>query len=220
MNFEVRLWDSDFFDKRIGDVGRPSCDQVNQDFDLITTKVSSQDEDKISILNQANFVFCEGEATFSKQLVDVKVIAGVESLKKEDLPTVANLTDGLYRSSRFKSPWFTEKEKDDFYREWLKKAVLGQFDDICMVKRVSGNIAGFVTVKANKDGASIGLIGVLPEYQALGLGKALIECAESYAFKQGCKVLSVATQLSNLKAMNLYIKSGFALQQTAYWFYK
>ncbi len=220
MNFELRLWDSEFFDKRIGDIDWSSCAQANQNLDLVTTKVSSQDEDKIRLLNQASFVFCEGEATFSKQLVDVKVTTDVESLKKEDLSSVANLTDDLYRSSRFKSPWFTEKEKNDFYSEWLKKAVLGQFDDICMVKRVSGNIAGFVTVKVNKCSASIGLIGVLPEYQALGLGKALIECAESYAFKQGCKTLSVATQLSNLKAMNLYIKSGFSLQQTAYWFYK
>ncbi|PNH97541.1 WavS [Vibrio diazotrophicus] len=139
---------------------------------------------------------------------------------KDNLPAVQNLTDGLYLSSRFKSPWFTEEEKEGFYREWLKKAVLGQFDDLCMIKRVDGNIAGFVTVRVDNDDASIGLIGVLPEYQALGLGRALIQCAESYAVEKGCKNLSVATQLSNLSAMNLYMKSGYSLQQTAYWFYK
>ena len=220
MNFELRRWDSDFFSRHIGDVNWSSSSNECLPLDLITTKVSSRDEDKIGLLNQAGFVFCEGEALFVKQLLNVKHLIEVERLGKDDLPAVQNLTDGLYLSSRFKSPWFTEEEKDSFYREWFKKAVLGQFDDLCMIKRVDGNIAGFVTVRVDNDDASIGLIGVLPEYQALGLGRALIHCAESYAVEKGCKNLSVATQLSNLKAMNLYMKSGYFLQQTAYWFYK
>lgn len=220
MNFELRQWDSDFFSRHIGDVNWSPSSNESLHLDLITTKVSSRDEDKIGLLNQAGFVFCEGEALFVKPLLNVKHLIEVERLGKDDLPAVQNLTDGLYLSSRFKSPWFTEEEKDGFYWEWFKKAVLGQFDDLCMIKRVGGNIAGFVTVRVDNDDASIGLIGVLPEYQALGLGRALIQCAESYAVEKGCKNLSVATQLSNLKAMNLYMKSGYSLQQTAYWFYK
>lgn len=220
MNFELRRWDSDFFSRHIGDVNWSTSSNQHLHLDLITTKVSSRDEDKICLLNQAGFVFCEGEALFVKSLLDVKLLTEVERLGKDALPVVQNLTDGLYLSSRFKSPWFTEEEKDCFYREWFKKAILGQFDDLCMIKRVDGKIAGFVTVRVDNDDASIGLIGVLPEYQALGLGKSLIHCAESYAFEQGCKTLSVATQLSNLKAMNLYMRSGYSLQQTAYWFYK
>ncbi|WP_236011777.1 GNAT family N-acetyltransferase [Vibrio paracholerae] len=222
MNFELRHWDSDFFSRQIGDVSwssEPSCSE-SRGLDLITTKVSSTEEDKIRILNQAGFTLCEGEALFLKPLRQVKILTGVERLGVNDLPTLRNLTDGLYLSSRFKAPWFTEEEKDSFYREWLRKAVLSQFDDLCMVKRVDTKIAGFVTVRVEGDHASIGLIGVLPEYQTLGLGKALIECAESYAFEHGCKHLSVATQLSNIKAMNLYMKSGYSLQNTAYWFYK
>ncbi|WP_245879055.1 GNAT family N-acetyltransferase [Vibrio diazotrophicus] len=220
MNFELRQWDSDFFSRLIGDVNWSPSSNEQLPLDLITTKVSSRDEDKIGLLNQAGFVFCEGEALFVKPLINVKHLIEVERLGKDNLPAVQNLTDGLYLSSRFKSPWFTEEEKEGFYREWLKKAVLGQFDDLCMIKRVDGNIAGFVTVRVDNDDASIGLIGVLPEYQALGLGRALIQCAESYAVEKGCKNLSVATQLSNLSAMNLYMKSGYSLQQTAYWFYK
>lgn len=220
MNFELRRWDSNFFSRLIGDVNWSPSSNEQLPLDLITTKVSSREEDKIGLLNQAGFVFCEGEALFVKQLLNVKHLIEVERLGENDLPVVQNLADGLYLSSRFKSPWFTEEEKDGFYREWLKKAVLGQFDDLCMIKRVDGNIAGFVTVRVENDDASIGLIGVLPEYQALGLGRALIQCAESYAVEKGCKNLYVATQLSNLKAMNLYMKSGYSLQQTAYWFYK
>lgn len=57
-------------------------------------------------------------------------------------------------------------------------------------------------------------------YQGQGIGKQLLKLAEQYALNNQCKKIQVATQTSNLAAINLYVKNNYTVNQSAYWLYR
>ncbi len=220
LTYCLREWDSAFFNRRIGDINLATHNHFKDTlFDLITTKVCSDDVNLISSLNQNGFQYCEGEVTFSKMLSNQSHI-DFDIADESDLPQLSSLVDGMYKYSRFKSPWFTPEEKDFFYKTWLKKAVLGQFDDVCIIFRQKKTIRGFVTLKLSSNSATIGLIGVNHLCRGQGIGCKLIQCCESYLVNKNIQLIQVATQTSNVAAINLYIKNDFLVENTSVWLYK
>lgn len=221
MKYQEREFDCQFFRRRIADVDWSVDSRADFSPELITTKVQSVEVSKIEILNTQGFQFCEGEISYLKTIELQNLVDNPCSLlDASNLHEVVGLLDGMYTNSRFKKPWFDCHERDRFYQEWLKKALLGEFDDICLAYRINDEIAGFVTIKFNQICATIGLIGVLPRFQGQGIGRILLESAEVATMQQGLNKISVSTQLSNLIAMNLYAKNGYQVSGTAYWFYR
>ncbi|WFB48045.1 GNAT family N-acetyltransferase [Vibrio coralliilyticus] len=222
MKYQVREFDSAFFERSIYDVDWSGVHQNLANSGLVTTKVSSLDKTKIAQLNENEFKFCEGEVSYCKDIQsDKKRQNHCNYLEQSHLEVMSGFLDGLYVNSRFKMPWFTCCERDKFYNEWLRKAVLSEFDDICLAYWVESEIAGVVTLKFNKESATIGLIAVSPEFNGQGIGKKLLDSAEFVTNDiYGLKKISVATQLSNVGAMRFYAKQGYQVVTTAYWFYK
>ncbi|MCZ4294788.1 GNAT family N-acetyltransferase [Vibrio sinaloensis] len=221
LKYQEREFDSQFFRRRIADVDWSTDSKGSFSPELVTVKVQSSEVGKIEMLNTQGFQFCEGEISYYKSIESQSLIdTPCNLLNASNLHEVMGLLDGMYTNSRFKKPWFDIHERDRFYQEWLKKALLGEYDDICLAYRVNGEIAGFVTLKFNQVGATIGLIGVLPRFQGKGIGRLLLESAEIATMQQGLYKISVSTQLSNLIAMNLYAKHGYQVSGTAYWFYR
>lgn len=221
MKYQEREFDSKFFQRRIADVDWSVDSKADFAPELVTSKVQSSEVSKIEMLNTQGFQFCEGEISYRKTIELKNVIdTPCNLLNASNLHEVAGLLDGMYTNSRFKKPWFDSHERDRFYQEWLKKALLGEFDDVCLAYRINDEIAGFVTIKFNQTCATIGLIGVLSRFQGQGIGRILLESAEVATMQQGLNKISVSTQLSNLIAMNLYVKHGYQVSGTAYWFYR
>ncbi|WP_245609277.1 GNAT family N-acetyltransferase [Vibrio pacinii] len=220
MNYQEREFDSQFFRRRIAGVDWSVDSKADYSPQLVTVKVSSSEMRKIEMLNTQGFQFCEGEISYCKIIESQNLVDNqCNLLDASSLHEVMGLLDGMYTNSRFKKPWFDDQERDRFYQEWLKKALFGEYDDICLAYRINNEIAGFVTIKFNQACATIGLIGVLPRFQSKGIGRILLESAEIAVMQQGLNKISVATQLSNLRAMNLYAKHGYQVSGTAYWFY-
>lgn len=220
LRYQVRSWDSSFFKRKIGDIDWTSAgsgDATN--FELITTKIASDDSEKIYLLNQADFHYCEGEISFTKNL-NKQVSSEFETADDSDIPALMKLAQNLYQHTRFKAPWFNKNEANTFYCEWLQKAVKGEFDDLCIVQRLHNDIVGFITIRICNHVAQVGLLGVNPAYQGQGIGHKLIQNCESYLAPTEAKILKVSTQLSNVAASNLYISNHFQVENTAMWFYK
>ena len=70
-----------------------------------------------------------------------------------------------------------------------------------------------ITLSFNKDQSSIGLFAVDNGYREMGIGKKLLESAESMSLQHGLKKISVQTQLQNKGAMSIYMKNGFEEQE-------
>ncbi|MET2899651.1 GNAT family N-acetyltransferase [Vibrio rotiferianus] len=216
----AREWDSFFFKRNICDVNWPQAPlPSNTHFELITTKVPCTDAEKLSSLNKHGFSYCEGELVFTKK-VSKSTKEYTEVATTAHMEGLLALIPNLYQHSRFKAPWFSPQERDYFYQEWLQKAIIGAFDDVCLIINQDNLIKGFITLKVRQQEAVIGLLGVNPLFSRKGVARMLLDSAEWYAHSRGAANINVATQSSNIPAMNLYLKSGYSISSSHVWLYK
>jgi len=222
-HFSLREWDSQFFHQKIGDVQWDTENpqqSPSQAYDLITTRVGTLEHTKIEALQAHGFIYCEGDVQLTKEINISDTNVSYQTATQAQLPELLTMLDDMYQISRFKKPWFTTQDRDRFYKEWLTKAVYGTYDDCCLLIIEANEICGFVTLKEHPSYAQIGLIGVSSKHQGRGIGKKLLSIAEHYLGQRNCTTLSVATQMSNIHALNLYTRFGFRLTETNLWFYK
>ncbi|CAM4285036.1 GNAT family N-acetyltransferase [Pseudoalteromonas ostreae] len=227
-NFTLREWDSQFFNRRIFSFGLPVIEISSHDWpknSLTTVKVDSANSFFLDEVNKHKFSFVEGELVFKKLLpVTIKSALitdfGAYIATDSSLDELKFIVSDLYVNSRFREPWFTPTERNSFYQMWVENAVLSKFDDCCLVLKNEGSISGFVTIRIRGGEATIGLIGVPEPFQGQGIGKKLLELVQDYCVAKKATVINVATQTSNISAANLYSKTGFAIADISYWFYK
>ena len=96
------------------------------------------------------------------------------------------------------------------------KSCLGQI----FVAEVDGSIAGYVTVLAKVSSGELedgdieyGLVAdlvVKRDFRGAGIGRALLESAESYAVDNDVKWLRIAVLAANRSAKELYSNMGFS----------
>ena len=225
--FKALPWDSEFFGKRIGqlqldDSGDPSLSET--DFDHLQIKVAATDYQLMTTLQQQGYQLAEGEVDFvmalAPQADEAPRTSTLERATADDIPALRALAAGTFDASRFRAPWFAAEQRDSFYQLWLEKAVLGTFDDVCLVSRGEHGIEGFVTLKFTDNDARIGLIAVSDQVRGRGVGRRLLQAAGQYSLDHQASSLYVATQMANRAANALYSKSGFSIHSLSYWFYK
>lgn len=198
-------WLSDFF-------GRP----------IIQAKAAAQDHAYIQHLQAQGFQFVEGEMEFCLSLAnEQEKITACEVATLEDIAALETLFGVAFATSRFREPWFSVAENQRFYSTWISRAVRGEFDQLCLVlKTASGQIQGGISLRLVAKQARVGLLAVSPNFQRQGVATRLLQAARHWAKQQGADTLSVATQISNLAAINAYLKQGAEMIATSYWFYR
>lgn len=230
-------WESDFFSLKTGrlefDAHAPvlTDNQLNE-FALIQAKIPSHALSLVDKLSQLGFQLAEGEIDF-KLLIKTEN-DGIENAcvktpslryreaKEADITSLMKLASQAFVQSRFRSPWYQAKDSSRFYALWVKKAVLGTFDDICLVTLDDhDNMSGFVTLRRISDNeARVGLLAVMPENKGQGVGKQLMSVAKQWCEQQSIPILYIATQISNIVASHLYTQSGAVIDSTTYWLYR
>jgi dTDP-4-amino-4,6-dideoxy-D-galactose acyltransferase len=227
-NIEPLGWESDFFQLKSArltpDASAPEITPQRLDrYALVQAKVDAGETDTLDALSALGFRLAEGETDVCVRIgpSDLGLPAGRLAVP-EDMSGVAAIARQAFRFSRFRSPWYQPEDSGRFYATWAEKAVSGTFDHLCLwVDDEQGNSLGFVTLRTLPDGeARIGLLAVRPECQGRGAGKKLMAAAKKWSAEQGVSRLYVATQTSNLAALNLYLASGGTVTGTAYWLYR
>jgi dTDP-4-amino-4,6-dideoxy-D-galactose acyltransferase len=222
-NVIALTWDSEFFSKNIATV--TNIDKVTTaelaNFDLITNKIASDNYVELTQFNQLGFSIAEGELIFNKELPKNLVNQlSIELATEVEISELVILAKKSYVSTRFRQPWFTSEQSNNFYGAWIKKAVLGEFDDVCLIIKTADSIQGFISLKKVNTQIKIGLIAVAQEAQGKGIARQLLAMAEVYALQQQCTQITVATQTSNITAINLYSRNNYTLKESNYWLYK
>ena len=222
-NVIALTWDSEFFSKNIATV--TNIDKVTTaelaSFDLITNKIASDNYVELTQFNQLGFSIAEGELIFNKELPKNLVNQlSIELATEVEISELVILAKKSYVSTRFRQPWFTSEQSNNFYGAWIKKAVLGEFDDVCLIIKTADSIQGFISLKKVNTQIKIGLIAVAQEAQGKGIARQLLAMAEVYALQQQCNQITVATQTSNITAINLYSRNNYTLKESNYWLYK
>ncbi len=148
-----------------------------------------------------------------------KVSFNIENAKENDLDELAKVYLEGYRGLEEYS--YTHPDDVSAYMRWLwKRDPEGIF-----VARVDGKIVGFVAGDANwfskRENKKVGAIHeivILPEYQSLGIGSALMDTILSYFKGKGLHVAELWVGDENYRAINFYRKFGFKDKgQYNYW---
>ncbi len=230
-SIEHLAWESDFFALKTAKLAfswtQHHClRQISRRMSWCRPKSVPGDNAVLDGLSALGFSLAESEVDFALSLRSGTENAMSDSTlcyaDETDIPVIKQAAAQVFSQSRFRAPWYQPDDSARFYAVWAEKAVRGTFDKDCLLIRNKNNeIAGFVTLRqTDEHSARIGLLAVLPGNQGQGIGLKLMSAAQQWCAEHHCRVLRVATQLSNLAAMRLYTKSGGAVDSTAYWLYR
>ncbi|MBP2195945.1 dTDP-4-amino-4,6-dideoxy-D-galactose acyltransferase [Pantoea cypripedii] len=218
-------WESGFFAVQTArldpDGDTPLTQALQQPCALWQMKVAAERNDVIDVISRHGFQLVEGEADLAINIKRTERQTGVRIAREAQIPQLRAAAATAFRLSRFRAPWFHADDSSRFYAQWIENAVRGTFDNQCLIAcDEQGALQGFVSIREQNDDARIGLLAVLPEAQGKGIGQRLLLAAADWGRVRQLNRLRVATQLSNLAAMRLYLRSGARLESTAYWFYR
>lgn len=218
-------WESDFFSQRIGRVELSSLERLNEaacaEWQLVQAKVPSDAYYAIDRLSALGFALVEGEAELVLPLLQTERQVSIKIARPTQIAALQQLAMHSFQASRFRTPWFAVEPSRHFYARWIENAVLGRFDDQCLVATdEQGAILGMVSLRAEDKATRIGLLAVAASQQKTGIGQRLLLAAADWARVRGGEHLLIATQLSNVPALRLYTRNGAYLVKTHYWFYR
>lgn len=218
-------WESEFFGFPIARLApggsRPIAHTELNRWPLLQARVASTDYSFLDQLSGQGFQMVEGEAELSLPIQQTERQAGIRIARVGQSEQLAMLASQAFSVTRFRQPWFSSQQSQQFYTQWVINALTGSFDDLCLVAmNDSGGVIGFITLRALEQSARIGLLAVSGDCQGQGVGQRLLLAATDWARSQRLTQLVVTTQISNLRAMRLYLRHGARLERTAYWLYR
>ncbi|MFV1990287.1 MAG: GNAT family N-acetyltransferase [Acidimicrobiales bacterium] len=124
----------------------------------------------------------------------------------------------LRRAKRSDRPSILEIDAltfDDFWRfdtQGLRQALAAAATSRFRVADHQGRVVGYAITGKTASSGYVQRLGVHPDFQGRGLGKALLLDSLHWLKRRHCRQASVNTQLKNLTALALYEHMGFVRQ--------
>lgn len=220
------VWDSALFGKKIGELTITSqnpgqivtaVEKAKADgFQYIICKIHSLQTSTVKLLESLDFYLSDIGVTWEVETnkflyeninKNLKTGQDVKTAVESDIPRLKKISKSLFTESRFyNDSFFSREEADALYQAWTENSVKGKAADVVLYMQDTG----FITCKKTvSNSGEIVLIGIKKEFRNKGVGTILMEEAIKWFKKQGVNLVSVRTQLKNLNAINLYLKSGF-----------
>jgi acyl-CoA-binding protein/ribosomal protein S18 acetylase RimI-like enzyme len=134
-----------------------------------------------------------------------------------DIPVLLQLLNSAYRGESSKQGWTTEanliagEQRTDAASLQL---VLEQAGSIILkAENETGELIGCVNLQKHGEKLYLGMLGVSPALQGVGIGKELLRAAEVYAKQVACNkiymsVISVRKELINWYKRHGYVETG------------
>lgn len=229
---EVKLlgWDTSFFEFSIAQISsdRITSSSISEIMEfcrqrnvrLLQFKCDAHDRSSIRLAESSGFHFVDTRVILERSLPQVQC---PESLPKgvcfriatvQDLPSMMSMTENLYTHSRYYfDAHFPVNKVNEFYRDWVRKAVTGEFDDMAWVLLLGKTIVAFCSVRIEGSRAVIGLVGLDPTFAGRGFGRAVVNRSLAGLVSRGCHDVKVVTQGRNYPAQRLYHRAGFLVSK-------
>ena len=132
------------------------------------------------------------------------------------------ISKSIYKDSRYYfDTTFNIKKVQEFYDQWLYKAINNLYDNECLIYSVKEKPVAYCTLRyLNQETAVIGLLGVGKKFSGKGYGKKLMNEVYYFLNVKGIKKVLVVTQGRNFKAQRFYQREGFLTENTELWYHK
>lgn len=102
--------------------------------------------------------------------------------------------------------------------EWSESALAQSPESVCLVAELQGQVVGYVHALLVHERRPMFLphrygrieaVSVLPQFQCRGIGTALLEGAEQWLARRGCKVARLSVFASNRTASAMHVARGY-----------
>lgn len=122
-----------------------------------------------------------------------------------------------YQSHYHNNPCLDSSLCDEVYEDWAKNLVIRDgMADAVFAGRYNGNIAGFASLKVQKEVAVAGLLCVDPEFEGEGVAKFLHQKRFEWCRDHEIRKFQINTSINNQKYINLLISMGYRFHSSVY----
>lgn len=204
------------------------CDKHN--IRLLEYACDCHDKRSVELAELYKFNFVDIRLTFELDLSKFSQVLSISSdlvfemAIIEDIPELQNISKNIYELSRYYFDTnFPEDKVESFYKNWISKAVTGEFDHhACIIRSsISGEIFAFCTIRYEENNIGrLALVGVLPSKRGQGLGTLVVNKSLNYLKQNSVNKVEIVTQGRNYSAQRLYQRMGFLTKKTELWYHK
>lgn len=216
MNINHLEWDSNFFNKKIGEINISNEDvlNTNEDYDLIVTKQLSDFNIELPLYQKT---YQETKVIFSKVLrpFNYKYNSNVKDtdLEPKSLTFFKALAYESGKKSRFLlDKNFGKKKFKNLYNQWIINSLNKQFAIKVFFIENENKATAFITLQKCNNIGKIGLLATHPDFQGKGLGKTLLQHVENYCMLNDIQHLEIPTQKENIQACNFYKSQKYEIK--------
>lgn len=233
---KILKWDSDFFGFNVAYL---SCMHLTQNIvrriekfiqkenvRLIEYLCNCHDRRSVRCAERNGFNFVDMRLTYIIKLTEKEnvLLSGLEFRKavSADVAELQRISEKIYQDSRYYFDGnFDILKVQEFYRDWMRKGVQGEFDDECWCFYDKETPIAYTTIKYDSaHTASIGLVGVNPGLRGRGLAQKMLLSVFGELRARGVEHVCVVTQGRNYAAQCLYQSVGFRTKATQLWYHK
>lgn len=227
------IWDSDFFDINICEVYLKNKEKWlpkdkfhkyirEKDINFLQAKLDSKYAEGIAYAQHLGMKIVDCRIVLGSKdrlytnFEEIKILQ-YDPIKSEEI--IAGFSINYENSRYYIDTNFDNKKVEEFYKNWLQKAVKGTFDDECYFFEKNNKIIGFCTIKydgVNKKNCGIGLFYIFEEFRGLNLG---YKSLSSLLYFLPVGYISVVTQGRNINALRMYENLGFRVESTSFYFH-
>ncbi len=228
---ERLTWDSEFFGLNVARLlGRHLNHALaqkafrwcyDQKIECLYFLADATDPETEHAAEDAGFRFVDLRCTYNCQLpIGAVPPNGVRLVCNDDLPALERLAAKSHRDTRFyRDRNFDPCAVDKLYARWIRRSTEGWADAV-FVTGEPGEPSGYITCHLDTpDDGSIGLIAVDSAWRSHGLGRQLVSASLAHFSDRGVSRVKVVTQAKNLRAQQMYQRSGFILSQVEAWYH-
>ncbi len=217
MKIKPLIWDSNFFDKNIGELlinDENKLIKFDEKFDLVYVKTINEETLQVEgyelSYQECKVVFSKKDLS-KKHTSNINIISAFQTNFNPNQLYKLAYESGKY--SRFKLDRnFTKTDFINLYKRWIDNSLNKLFADEVLLYLNENIIIGFITYSIYKTYAKIGLFAIDSQWQGQGVGSELINRVESELLEKKIKELRVSTQLKNKNACDFYLKNGYAIK--------
>ncbi len=236
---ELLEWDTDFFGFPVAQILQNRLDEKSVDelyafcqenkIRLLQFKCDAHHRPSVLLAEENNFHFADVRMTYRQHLgmdsTNKKALPESLSLRvgcEADIPDLHDIIHDLYTHSRYYFDTnFPRDRIQIFYKNWIEKAIFGQFDDMVWVLCADNVPVGFCSAKFSEgQQVALGLVGVAPSASGKGMGTFLMQEILFTLYERNISHVSVVTQGRNYIAQRLYQRNNFLIEKIEIYYHR